>query len=176
MNPHPLLQRLLHRLLLVLLALAAALALSTAALAQPAPAEFGRNELPVHDAARMGTRADVERLLAARAADRDARGQLGATPLHYAALNVDPGPLRALLAAGADPNARDAEGRTPLHMAAFATRTAHAQELLRAGADPLLKTHDGRDVLSMARKVRADELAGVVSLWILKGCSKARPC
>lgn len=166
----------LHRLTLLLVALAALLALASAALAQPAPAPFGHDELPVHDAARMGTRADVERLLAARAADRDARAPLGATPLHYAALNVDPGPLRALLAAGADPNARDAEGRTPLHMAAFATRTEHAQWLLRAGADPLLKTNDGRDVLSMARKVRADELAGVVSLWILKGCSRAKPC
>jgi hypothetical protein len=31
-------------------------------------------------------------------------------------------------------------------------------------------------VLSMARKVRADELAGVVSLWVLKGCSKDKPC
>lgn len=144
--------------------------------ATAASAMFGRHELAIHDAARMGTRADVERLLAVRAADRDARAPLGATPLHYAALNQDAGALRALLEAGADPNARDVEGRTPLHMAAFATRTVHAQWLLRAGADPLLKTHEGRDVLSMARKVRADEFAGVVSLWILKGCSKARPC
>lgn len=166
----------LHRLTLLLVALAALLALAAAAFAQPPSAPFGQNERPIHDAARMGTRADVERLLAARAADRDARAPLGATPLHYAALNVDPGPLRALLEAGADPNARDADGRTPLHMAAFGTRTEHAQWLLRGGADPLLKTNDGRDVLSMARKVRADELAGVVSLWILKGCSKARPC
>ena len=144
---------------------------------QPAAsAPVGRHELPIHDAARLGTRAQIERLLAARAADRDARAPFGATPLHYAALNVDAGPLQALLAAGADPNARDAEGRTPLHMAAFATRTGHASLLLRAGADPMLKTLDGRDVLSMARKVRADALAGVVSLWVLTGCSKDKPC
>jgi hypothetical protein len=31
-------------------------------------------------------------------------------------------------------------------------------------------------VLSMARRVRADELAGEVSLWILKGCTPAKPC
>lgn len=161
---------------LAALALAAGLAAASSVVAQGASAPFGRHELPIHDAARMGQRADVERLLAARPADRDARAPLGATPLHHAARNVDPGPLRALLDAGADPNARDAEGRTPLHMAAFATRTAHAQWLLRAGADPRLKTNDGRDVLSLARKVRADELAGVVSLWILKGCSPARPC
>jgi hypothetical protein len=31
-------------------------------------------------------------------------------------------------------------------------------------------------VLSMARKVRADELAGIISLWILKGCQPGKPC
>jgi hypothetical protein len=61
-------------------------------------------------------------------------------------------------------------------MAAFATRTANAKLLLRAGADPHAKSEAGRDVLSMARKVRADEVAGEISLWILKGCSKEKPC
>lgn len=134
------------------------------------------HELPIHDAARLGTLQDVTRLLQANPGQRDARTPLGATPLHYAAMNADPGPLKALLAAGANPNARDQEGRTPLHMAAFATRRAQAMLLLRAGADPLLKTEGGRDVLSLARKVRADELAGEISLWILKGCSKEKPC
>jgi uncharacterized protein len=139
-------------------------------------ATLGQNERPIHDAARIGTRVDVEVLLQADSTQRDARTAQGATPLHYAATNVDPGPAQALLAAGANPNARDAEGRTPLHMAAFATRTPVALLLLRAGADPQAKTDAGRDVLSMARRVRADELAGVVSLWILKGCSKEKPC
>jgi ankyrin repeat protein len=156
--------------------LAAAVAMTPVlAVAQSATAA-GMNEAPIHDAARGGTRADVERLLKADPSQRDARTPLGATPLHYAAMNVDPGPLQALLAAGASPDTRDGDGRTALHMAAFATRTAQARLLLRAGADPLLKTNDGRDVLSMARKVRADELAGEVSLWILKGCSKDKPC
>ncbi len=104
------------------------------------------------------------------------RTERGATPLHYAALNEDSGPLLALIAAGANVNARDKEGLTPLHMAAFATRTKHALPLLQAGADPTLKTDAGRDVLSMARKVRADEFAGVVSLWLLKGCKPHQPC
>lgn len=136
----------------------------------------GQNEQPIHDAARMGTRQDVEMLLKAAPQRRDARTELGATPLHYAALNEDSGPLRALIAAGAHVNARDNEGKTPLHMAAFATRTQHAMPLLEAGADPTLKTDAGRDVLSMARKVRADEFAGVVSLWLLKGCKPRKPC
>jgi len=169
-----------HRCAL-LLALASMALLPAAGLAQPAVADaatsaLARHEQPIHDAARMGTRADVERILRADAAQRDARTPLGATPLHHAAMNLDTGPLQALIAAGANPNARDSEGRTPLHMAAFATRTAHARLLLRAGADPQAKTEAGRDVLSMARKVRADELAGEISLWILKGCSKDKAC
>jgi ankyrin repeat protein len=157
--------------------LVAALA-SASALAQTAndtSPTLGMNEAPIHDAARMGTRADVERLLKATAAQRDVRTPLGASPLHYAALNGDSGPLRELLAAGANPNARDSDGRTPLHMAAFGTRKDNAMLLLQAGADPMIKTNDGRDVLSMARKVRADEIAGEISLWILKGCKPGKP-
>lgn len=132
---------------------------------------LGKNELPIHDAARMGTRADVERILKENPAMRDVPNEgLGSTPLHLAALNLDPGPLQALIAAGANVNARDKEGATPLHMAAFATRTENAKLLLQAGADPLLKTNAGRDVASLARRVRADEVAGIVAIWILKGC------
>ena len=141
-----------------------------------AESTLGMNEQPIHDAARIGSRKEVEIILKASPQARDARTELGATPLHYAAMNEDSGPLKALLAAGAAVNARDGEGRTPLHMAAFATRTANAKLLLEAGADPALKTDAGRDVLSMARKVRADELAGVISLWILKGCKPGKPC
>ncbi len=158
-----------------------ALALASACLLPPAPAPaaeatLGMNEQPIHDAARLGRRGEVEKILKATPQARDARTPLGITPLHYAAMNEDSGPLRALLAAGAAVNARDSEGRTPLHMAAFSTRTANARLLLEAGADPNAKTDAGRDVLSMARKVRADELAGIVSLWILKGCQPGKPC
>ena len=67
-------------------------------------------------------------------------------------------------------------GATPLHMAAYASRPVHVQLLLEAGADPLAKTDNGRDPGSMARKVKADETAGVLSLWILKGCKAGKPC
>lgn len=146
----------------------------TWALSQPATLDV--NELPIHDAARLGTEHEVELLLKAAPQNRDARTSLGSTPLHFAAMNPDTGPLIVLVAAGANPNARDGEGRTPLHMAAFTTHTAHAKLLLQAGADPLLKTDAGRDVLSLARKVRADEVAGEISLWILKGCKPGRAC
>lgn len=157
----------------LLLALACALQSSSMAATQ---LPLGANEQAIHDAARTGTRKDVEAILGRSPQARDARTELGITPLHYAAMNEDSGPLKALLAAGAAVNVRDGEGRTPLHMAAFATRTANGKLLLEAGADPALKTDAGRDVLSMARKVRADELAGVISLWILKGCKPGQPC
>ncbi|MGV0977064.1 MAG: ankyrin repeat domain-containing protein, partial [Azonexus sp.] len=78
--------------------------------------------------------------------------------------------------AGANPNARDNDGATPLHMAAYSSRPANTQLLLEAGADPLAKTDNGRDPGSMARKVKADETAGVISLWVLKGCKAGKPC
>lgn len=148
------------------------------ALAAPVGANpLGHGEQPIHDAARMGTRADVERILAVDPKLRDVpTPALASTPLHLAAMNLDSGPLRALLAAGANPNARDANGATPLHMAAFATRTEHAKLLLKAGADPLIKTNEGRDVASLARRVRADEVAGIVSIWLLKGCKPGMEC
>ena len=39
-----------------------------------------------------------------------------------------------------------------------------------------IKTHAGRDALSMARKNMANEVAGVISLWVLKGCKAGKPC
>ncbi len=134
------------------------------------------NELPIHQLARAGSGADVKALLATDPKQRDQRTQLGSTPLHLAAMNPDRSAMQALLAAGADPNARDADGSTPLHMAAYASRANYAQILLEAGADPTLKNNIGRDPTSMARKVKADEAAGVMSLWMLKGCKAGKPC
>lgn len=137
---------------------------------------LGINDKPIHDAARLGTGAEVRAILKADPAMRDARTGLGATPLHLAATNSDPSALKALIAAGADANARDNEGATPLHMAAYTQKAQHAQLLLDAGADPNIKTNAGRDATSMARKVMAHEVAGVISLWVLKGCKAGKPC
>lgn len=133
-------------------------------------------ELPVHQAAREGSGAELSRLLKADPSLRDVRTALGSTPLHLAAMNPDLSAMAALLAAGADPNARDVDGSTPIHMAAYASRAQHALALLDAGADPLLKNNQGRDATAMARKVKADETAGVISLWMLKGCKAGKLC
>ena len=154
---------------LITLLLASLLALPT----------FGQtisHDKPIHDAARSGTGQEVQKLLKADPKQRDVRTDLGSTPLHLAAMNPDTSALKALIAAKADPNVRDNEGATPLHMAAYASRAEHVRLLLEAGADPLAKTDNGRDAGSMARKVKADETAGVLSLWILKGCKAGKPC
>lgn len=150
------------------------LSLATAGVA--AQTAGGAGELPVHLVARQGSGGDLATLLRADGKQRDLRTPFGSTPLHLAAMNPDAGAMEALLAAGADVNARDGEGSTPLHMAAYASRTAHVRRLLEAGADPLIKNNIGRDAAAMARKVKADEAAGVISLWLLKGCRAGRPC
>ena len=137
---------------------------------------LGANDQPIHDAARIGNGKDIDGLLKAQPNARDVRTSQGSTPLHLAATNADISALKALLAAGADPNVRDGEGATPLHMAAYTQNAKHAQLLLEAGADPYAKTNVGRDPTSMARKVMANEAAGVISLWILKGCQPKKPC
>lgn len=138
-------------------------------IALPAAAD---GDLPIHEAARQGTADEVAQILKADPSQRDVRSALGSTPLHLAATNPDPGPLKVLVAAGAEVNARDGEGATPLHMAAYASHARNVRLLLEAGADHTLKTNIGRDAGSMARKVMANEAAGVLSLWILKGCKK----
>lgn len=137
---------------------------------------LGAHDHAIHDAARAGSGQDIERLLKVEPGTRDLRTSQGSTPLHLAATNPDPAALKALIAAGADANARDVDGLTPLHMAAYTQNARHAQLLLEAGADPYAKTNAGRDPTSMARKVMANEVAGVISLWILKGCKAGKLC
>lgn len=133
-------------------------------------------EHPVLNAARTGTAADMREVLQAEPSARDLRTDVGSTPLHLAAANADPGALQALLAVGADPNARDHDGMTPLHVAAYSQNARHAQFLLSAGADPYAVTAGGRDPTSVARKAMAHEVAGVISLWILRQCVPGQAC
>ena len=164
------------KLLIGTLLAAVSLQLPQGALAETPASVIGANDRPIHDAARTGSGKDVERLLKADPSARDARTQHGSTPLHLAATNPDSSPLKVLIAAGADVNARDSEGLTPLHMTAYTQNAKNAELLLQAGADPHAKKNAGRDPTSMARKTRSDEVSGVISLWILKGCKAGKPC
>jgi hypothetical protein len=88
-------------------------------------------------------------------------------------MNADPGPLKACWP----------PAPTPMRATTKAARHCTWPPLPPARAGPAaaarrrrpaLKTEGGRDVLSLARKVRADVLAGEISLWILKGCSQGQ--
>lgn len=152
--------------------------LSIAVLASTAQAQqaLGQNDQMIHDAARIGSGADVAKILKANPAMRDARTGLGSTPLHLAATNSDVTTVKVLLAAGADVNAKDMDGNTPLHMAAYTNRVESAKLLLEGGADVNIVSSGGRTPMAMARKSRADEIAGLISLWILKGCKSGGKC
>lgn len=157
--------------------LALTLVLTVVAAVPAAGAEtLGAHDRPIHDAARLGSGEQIQAILKADPGARDLRTDLGWSPLHLAATNPDVSALKALVAAGADPNARDRDGATPLHLAAYTQNARHTRLLLEAGADPLIKTNAGRDAASMARKAMANEAAGVISLWILKGCQAGKPC
>lgn len=151
-------------------------ALAVAGPACMADGVIGQNDQKIHDVARMGSGADIQKIIKANPAMRDARTGLGSTPLHLAATNPDVTAVKALLAAGADVNAKDMDGNTPLHMAAYTNRIEAAKVLLEAGADVTAESSGNRTPLAMARKSRADEIAGLISLWVLKGCKAGGKC
>lgn len=140
------------------------------------PAEVTQGNQLVHDVAKTGTGARLKELLSKNPQLLNLKNVRGSTPLHLAAINPDPSAIEALLAAGAEVNGADDEGFTPLHMAAFHRQADYALLLLEAGADLNAKTVSGRTPLSMAEKARADETAGVISLWVLKGCKPKQGC
>ena len=132
------------------------------ALAPPALAQS-----PLHEAARSGNLAEVQRLLDA-GADVNVSEQ-GKTPLHHAAL-IDPNPevVRALLDAGARVGLKGHNDMTALHFAVVnpTPMSAHAgasdesgetarrleviQLLLDAGATTYAKNEDGLTPLHLA--------------------------
>ena len=61
-----------------------------------------------------------------------ARGEVGMTPLHLAALKGHPAAIKALLAGGANVNEG---GVTPLHLAAVAGHPAVVKALVVSGAN-----------------------------------------
>lgn len=156
--------------------LMAIVSVATLASAAHAQQPIGQNDQMIHDAARMGSGADVAKIVKENPAMRDARTGLGSVPLHLAATNPDATVVKALLAAGANVNAKDDDGNTPLHMAAYTNRIENAKILLEAGADVNAVTTGGRTPMAMARKSRADEIAGLISLWVLKGCKSGEKC
>lgn len=106
---------------------------------------------PLHWAARAGSKACTEELLA-RGVHVDALNKARRTPLQLAAEGDRVGTIRLLAERGADLNTQDRKGRTPLHRAMYEGRVAAAEALLDAGADPTVLNKSGKNPFQIARK------------------------
>jgi ankyrin repeat protein len=95
-------------------------------------------------------RRDAARVLLARGAAVDVRGESGETLLHQAASQGDLESVELLLAHGASASARDAQGFSPLHRAVQQGRIKVVERLVAAGADVQAATSDGRTPLDFA--------------------------
>jgi len=94
----------------------------------------------------------------ASAADVNAPGPDGTTPLHWAAQNGDLEAAKKLLKAGANPDAANRYGVTPLSLAAENRDAAMGRLLLEAGADANHSSTAGETVLMTAARIGSPEL------------------
>ncbi|MGV3616741.1 MAG: ankyrin repeat domain-containing protein [Fimbriimonas sp.] len=127
-----------------------------------------RNSAPLdlHQAARVGTEAQVRELLS-RKPDVNARDAQGETPLLMAALREDHEVAEALVAAGADVNARSQQDEFPLSRAAERGNMPLLRLLLGRGADPMAKvkrTQEGFDLTPLQLAVVHAQAEAVAEL------------
>lgn len=107
---------------------------------------------------------DAIKGMLANGADINAADNDGTTPLHLAAMDLQPAVAQMLLECGADPNARESDGRTALRYAVDpnlffpspegprfkAARAVITRMLLEHGADPNAEADDGTTPLGSA--------------------------
>jgi hypothetical protein len=93
--------------------------------------------MPLHNAAKNGDEAEVDRLLLQADADPNATDQHGHTPLHKAAKHGHKAIVTKLLRKGADPHIKDNDRYTPRNLAYVFFEDAIA-ELLRQHEKPFV--------------------------------------
>ena len=101
---------------------------------------------PIHEAAKAGNVAEVERLVAT-GADVNAKDAARKTALHWAAEKGHLGVVQVLVAKGANVNAKDLTNWTPLHLAVYDDHEAIVKLLIAKGADVNAKDNDGISIL-----------------------------
>jgi ankyrin repeat protein len=126
-------------------------------------ATSGDGFTPLHLAAFFG-QTDAVRLLLARGAEPDVRGQgwMTGTALSAAAAGGHTAIVLLLLEVGVDPNVQQAQGFTPLHAAAQNADLEAVRALLDAGADPAIVTEEGVTAAELAEQ--AGDLVTVETL------------
>ena len=126
-------------------------------------ATSGDGFTPLHLAAFFG-QTDAVRLLLARGAEPDVRGQgwMTGTALSAAAAGAHTAIVLLLLEVGVDPNVQQAQGFTPLHAAAQNADLEAVRALLDAGADPAVLTEEGVSAAELAEQ--AGDLVTVETL------------
>jgi ankyrin repeat protein len=126
-------------------------------------ATSGDGFAPLHLAAFFG-QTDAVRLLLARGAEPDVRGQgwMTGTALSAAAAGGHTAIVLLLLEVGVDPNVQQAQGFTPLHAAAQNADLEAVRALLDAGADPAIVTEEGVTAAELAEQ--AGDLVTVETL------------
>jgi len=115
----------------------------------------------LQDAARKGNVAGIEAALRG-AANVNAIGKYGWTPLHWALEKGHLDVVNTLLAGGAAVNQADKDGRAPLWWASHQGHVGVVDMLLNAGADPSLADNDGKcpiDVVGSRRRMKAPNKA-----------------
>jgi hypothetical protein len=92
-----------------------------------------------------------------------AKGFLGYSPLHFAALKGHVQIIEALIAGGANINQQCNGFNTPLHLAAYVGKAAAVCALLAYGADPTLRDDVGKTPLDYALEQGHEELRTLLS-------------